>query len=81
MVTAVMIGPQGEKLNPRYEAMIFDTLAECQQALAYEPFARLMAESVMLAYPQYLLDQIGCGAWDMDYRNDQPFSDTPREFY
>jgi len=81
MVTAVMIGPQGEKLTPRYEAMIFDTLAECQQALAYEPFARMMAESVSMAYPDYLLEQVGCGGWDMDYRGDQPFDDLPKEFY
>jgi hypothetical protein len=81
MVTAIMTGPQGEKLTPRYQAMIFDTLAECQQALSYEPFARLMVESVSLAYPDYLLDQVGCGAWDMDHRGDQPFADLPKEFY
>jgi hypothetical protein len=67
-----MTGPQGEKLTPRYQAMIFDTLAECQQALSYEPFARLMVESVSLAYPDYLLDQVGCGAWNMSTNSKNP---------
>ena len=72
MVTAIMTGPNGEKLQPRYERVVFDTLQECQQALAIEEFARVMALTVQMAYPEYLLDQIGCGAWDMQSNSRLP---------
>lgn len=67
-----MTGPQGQPLTPRYEAIVFDTLEECQLALSNENFRMLMSTTVELAYPGYLLDQIGCGAWDMSVDSDTP---------
>ena len=81
MITAIMIGPNGEKITPRYERLIFDTLEECQLAIANENLKLFMATSVELAYPGYLLAQIGCGAWDMSKGGNQPFPDLPKEFY
>jgi hypothetical protein len=72
MITAVMIGPNGEKLNPRYERLIFDTLEQCQMALANPDVSMAMSTSVQLAYPGYLLEQIGCGAWNMEDDIDSP---------
>ena len=60
-----MIGPQGEKITPRYERIVFDTLQECQLAMTNESLSMYMATTVELAYPGYLLEQIGCGAWNM----------------
>lgn len=79
MVTAIMTGPNGEKLQPRYERAVFDTLEECQQALAIEEFSRVMAITVQMAYPNYLLDQIGCGAWDMSKTSNG--QELPTQFY
>ena len=81
MITAVMVGTNGEKLTPRYEGVLFDSLEECQSALKYEPLSRLMATTVQMAYPEYLLEQVGCGGWDMDYQGNQPFKDEPNQFY
>lgn len=72
MITALMTGPYGEKLQPRYERVVFDTLEECQQALAVEEFSRVMALTVQMAYPNYVLDEIGCGAWDMSTNSKNP---------
>ena len=72
MITAIMIGPNGEEITPRYERVVFDTLAECQQAMANENLAMYMATTVELAYPGYLLNQIGCGAWDMSTNSKNP---------
>jgi len=72
MITAIMTGPNGEKLQPRYERAVFDTLEECQQALANENISMFMSTTVQLAYPDYLLDQIGCGAWDMSTNSKNP---------
>ena len=70
MITAIMTGPDGGTLQPRYERVVFDTLEECQQALAVDEFARTMAITVQMAYPSHVLYQIGCGAWDMSKLND-----------
>jgi len=81
MITAIMIGPNGEKITPRYERLIFDTLEQCQFAMQNENLSMLMATTVELAYPGYLLDQLGCGAWNMSDQTSQPFKDTPADFY
>lgn len=70
MITAIMVGPSGEKIHPRYERLIFDTLDQCQFAMQNENLKMLMATTVELAYPGYLLEQIGCGAWNMDSQLD-----------
>jgi hypothetical protein len=72
MITALMTGPQGQPLTPRYEGLVFDTLEQCQYALSDENFRMLMSTTVELAYPGYVLDQIGCGAWDMSVDSDKP---------
>jgi len=72
MITAIMIGPNGEKITPRYERVVFDTLAECQQAMANENLSMYMATTVELAYPGYMLEQIGCGAWNMESNSSNP---------
>jgi len=66
MITAIMVGPGGEKIHPRYERLVFDTLDQCQFAMQNENLKMLMATTVELAYPGYLLEQIGCGAWNME---------------
>ena len=70
MITAIMTGPNGEKIHPRYERLVFDTLDQCQFAMPRENPKMLMATTVELAYPGYLLDQIGCGAWNMESQLD-----------
>ena len=79
MVTAIMTGPNGDTLQPRYERVVFDTLEECQQALAVDEFARTMAITVQMAYPNHLLDQIGCGAWDMSKTSNT--QQLPTQYY
>lgn len=79
MITAIMIGPNGEKITPRYERLIFDTLAECQYAMTNSNLSMYMSTTVELAYPGYLLEQIGCGAWDMS-RSSQD-QELPTQFY
>jgi len=72
MITAIMIGPNGEKITPRYERLIFDTLEQCQYAMLNSDLAMLMSTTVELAYPGYILDQIGCGAWNMESNSQLP---------
>jgi len=72
MITAIMIGPNGEKITPRYERLIFDTLEQCQFAMQSENLTMLMTTTVELAYPGYLLDQLGCGAWNMESNSSTP---------
>lgn len=72
MITAIMIGPNGERITPRYERLIFDTLEQCQWAMTNSDLAMLMSTTVELAYPGYLLDQIGCGAWNMESNSQLP---------
>lgn len=67
-----MIGPNGEKITPRYERLIFDTLEQCQYAMLNSDLAMLMSTTVELAYPGYILDQIGCGAWNMESNSQLP---------
>ena len=71
MITAIMMGPNGEKIQPRFERVVFDTLQECQNAFLNTEFAETMAISVQIAYPNHNLTQIGCGAWDMSNKDDQ----------
>lgn len=79
MITAIMIDPNGETIHPRYERLVFDTLDECQLAMANENLSMLMATTVQLAYPGHLLEQIGCGAWDMSHSSKN--LDLPTQFY
>lgn len=72
MITAIMTGPNGDTLQPRFERVVFDTLEECQQAMAVEELSSMMAITVQMAYPNYVLNEIGCGAWDMSTDTDQP---------
>ena len=70
MVTAILFAPDGSKLMPRYERLVFDNLEQCKQSLADPVFYQVMWETVQMAYPHHKLYTIGCGAWDME-------SDTP----
>ena len=65
MVTAIFIKPTGEMFAPRFESVVFDTEAQCQQAFKNPGFYQTMYTTAVFAYPNYQIQTIGCGAWDM----------------
>jgi len=81
MVTAIMIGPDGKQLQPRYERTIFDTLDDCQTALRIEEFYASMYITLMYAYPKHTLQTIGCGAWNMTNFGDPEAETQPLTYY
>ena len=85
MVTAIMIGPQGEMFTPRYEKLIFDNLEQCQAKFDQAGFYGVMYSSVQSKYPNNVLQTIGCGAWDMNEllqsNSNNKTVDTPKKFY
>lgn len=81
MITAIMTGPNGNTLQPRYERLVFDTLQECQTVLGYTQFAQTLATTVQMAYPNHTLDQIGCGAWDMSNFGEPEAQTQPLTYY
>lgn len=74
MVTAILFAPDGSKLMPRYERLVFDNLEQCKQSLADPEFYQFMWGTVQMAYPDHKLYTIGCGAWNMD--EDAPAPDS-----